>query len=171
MELTIIEIKAKVPNQEEIRDTLKKNNAIFRGFDVQKDIYFNVPRGKLKIRRGSIKSYLVYYEREDKKGPKKSNIIRIESPDSELEKLLKTSLGVLIEVNKKRENYFIDNIKFHIDDVTDLGKFVEIEAVGENQEIDKLREQCEYYTSMLGIDQSSLISGSYSDLLLKIREK
>ena len=171
MELTIIEIKAKVPNQEEIRDTLKKNNAIFRGFDVQKDIYFNVPRGKLKIRRGSIKSYLVYYEREDKKGPKKSNIIRIESLDSELEKLLKTSLGVLIEVNKKRENYFIDNIKFHIDDVTDLGKFVEIEAVGENQEIDKLREQCEYYTSMLGIDQSSLISGSYSDLLLKIREK
>jgi predicted adenylyl cyclase CyaB len=171
MELTIIEIKAKVPNQEEIRDTLKKNNAIFRGFDVQKDIYFNVPRGKLKIRRGSIKSYLVYYEREDKKGPKKSNIIRIESPDSELEKLLKTSLGVLIEVNKKRENYFIDNIKFHIDDVTDLGKFVEIEAVGENQGIDKLREQCEYYMSMLGIDQSSLISGSYSDLLLKIREK
>lgn len=162
----IIEIKARVSDQEKIREVLKSNHAEFKGFDIQKDIYFNIPKGRLKIRKGDIENYLVYYEREDKEGPKQSNVIRIDSPSSELEKLLRSSLGILIEVNKRREIYFIGNVKFHIDDVTGLGKFVEIEAIGESYERNKLREQCEHYMSLLGIDQSSLISKSYSDLLL-----
>jgi len=174
MEHTIIEIKVKVFGNDakiKIREILRDNNAEFRGLDIQTDTYFNIPKGRLKIRRGNIENYLIYYERENNKGPKKSDVICIDSPSLELEKLLKSALGILIKVNKKREIYYIENVKFHIDDVVGLGKFFEIEAIGENHERSKLKKQCEYYMSLLGIDQSILISESYSDLLKQKKKK
>jgi len=79
------------------------------------------------------------------------------------------SLGVLVVVDKQREIYFIDNVKFHIDTVKDLGTFVEIEAIGENEKADKdeLLRQCKYYMKLFKISAEDLISVSYSDLLLQ----
>lgn len=72
-------------------------------------------------------------------------------------------------VDKQREIYFIDNVKFHLDNVVDLGTFVEIEAIDKNPSIgrDKLLEQCESYKSLFKVSPEDLISVSYSDLLLK----
>jgi len=41
--------------------------------------------------------------------------------------ILTNSLDVLIVVKKKRETYFINNLKFHLDTIDRLGSFVEIE--------------------------------------------
>ena len=71
-------------------------------------------------------------------------------------------------VDKIREIYFIDNVKFHLDSVKDLGEFVEIEAIDETGEIgkEKLHEQCSFYLNLFGIKQEELLSCSYSDLVL-----
>ena len=75
----------------------------------------------------------------------------------------------MVVVDKSREIYFIDNVKFHIDSVKDLGTFVEIEATDADCSIgkNKLLEQCQHYLDLFKISKEDLISNSYSDLLLE----
>lgn len=165
-----IEIKAKSSDQERIREILKSKNADFKGIDHQNDTYFNVSSGRLKLRKGNIENYLIYYQREDEKGPKQANVTLFKSdPESTLKEILTKALGVLVVVDKRREIYFVDNVKFHIDTVEDLGTFVEIEAIDNNGTIgkDKLLEQCRFFLDLFNISQEDLISVSYSDLLLQ----
>jgi predicted adenylyl cyclase CyaB len=165
-----IEIKAKCPNQDKIRQILKSAGADFKGIDHQIDTYFKVPNARLKLREGQIENYLIYYERENKTGLKKSNVILYKPrPKSELKEILIKALGVLVIVDKQREIYFIKNVKFHLDAVKGLGKFIEIEAIDLNGRIGqpKLLKQGQYYLDLFGIKKESLISVSYSDLLLK----
>ena len=169
-----IEIKAKSNKHEKIREFLKSHDADFKGIDHQIDTYFKVNKGRLKLREGNIENYLIYYERENKEGPKQSDIILFKSaPGSSLKSILVNANGVLTVVDKKREIYFIGNVKFHIDTVEELGTFMEIEAIDEDGSIgkEKLLEQCEQYLKLFEISESDLISVSYSDLLLEKAEK
>lgn len=170
MEIINIEIKAKSNNQKGVREILKSKGADFKGIDHQIDTYFKVNNGRLKLREGNIENRLVYYERENKSGPKQSKVALFENnPGSSLKDVLTKALGVLVVVDKKREIYFIDNIKFHIDNVEGLGTFVEIEAIDSDGSIgkDKLMEQCKTFLDLFEITQEDLISVSYSDLLLQ----
>jgi adenylate cyclase class 2 len=90
-------------------------------------------------------------------------------PGSGLKEVLSKALGILVAVEKRREIYFIDNIKFHIDEVEGLGFFVEIEAIDESGEIGReiLLEQCRSFIRLFGIEEKDLIDRSYSDLLLE----
>ena len=165
-----IEIKARCPNLDRIRDLLKSKNAVFKGIDRQVDTYFKVNSGRLKLREGNIENHLIYYDREDTTDPKISRIILYENkPRSHLKEILITSLGVLTMVDKQREIYFIGNIKFHLDNVGGLGTFVEIEAIDEDGNIgnEKLLEQCNYYRNLLNILKDDLVENSYSDLKMR----
>lgn len=169
MEHLNIEIKAKTDNPEKIRNLLKSKKSYFKGIDHQVDTYFKVNFGRLKLREGNIETYLVFYNRQNQEGPKQSNVILFKTePDSSLKDILLNSLGKLVVVDKKREIYFINNVKFHIDEVKGLGNFVEIEAIDDNGNIgkEKLFEQCNYYLNLFEIFEKDLISDSYSDLLL-----
>jgi predicted adenylyl cyclase CyaB len=164
-----IEIKAKCTNQEKIREMLISRKADFKGVDHQIDTYFVAPHGRLKLREGNIENHLIFYERENKKGPKQADIILYDSkPGSTLKDILTKSLGVLAVVDKKREIYFIDNVKFHLDVVENLGTFMEIEAIDSTGEIgkEKLLEQCNYYLELFGIQEADLLNDSYSDQIL-----
>jgi len=166
-----IEIKASCKDQDKIRDILKERNADFKGLDRQIDTYFKVNSGRLKLREGNIENFLVFYNREDKSGPKESNVTLFKyDPKSNLKEILLSSLGVLVVVDKQREIYFIDNVKFHLDKVKDLGNFVEIEAIDKEGNIgrEKLLKQCQEYMKIFDIKESDLISKSYSDLLIKL---
>ena len=81
--------------------------------------------------------------------------------------MLTDALGIFQAVDKKREIYFIENVKFHIDKVKNLGSFIEIEAIDKTGKIgkQKLLEQCNYYLKLFGVSKFDLISKSYSDLL------
>ena len=165
-----IEIKAKSNNKDEIREILKSRTADFKGVDHQIDIYFKIDNGRLKLREGKIENHLIHYQREDKEGPKQSDVTLFRyDPESSLKEILTKALGILVVVDKKREIYFIDNVKFHIDNVEDLGTFVEIEAIDNDGTIgkDKLLEQCQFFLDLFKISQEELISVSYSDLLLQ----
>ena len=81
---------------------------------------------------------------------------------------LTDSIGVKVVVEKTREIYYIENVKFHLDELQELGAFVEIEAgnilVDLSQE--QLKEQCDYYIKEFGIKEKDMISNSYSDMML-----
>ena len=165
-----IEIKARTTERDRIREILKSNNADFIDVDHQVDTYFKVHSGRLKIREGNIENHLIYYDREDTSDLKKSTVILYKNnPDSNLKEILTKCLGVLAVVDKYREIYFIENVKFHLDNVGGLGMFVEIEAIDKDGSIgnEKLLEQCKNYLNLLYISKEDLIASSYSDLLVR----
>lgn len=165
-----IEIKAKCEEPNRIRKILEKDNARFEGLDHQIDTYFKTEEGRLKLRQGRIENFLVSYNRINQKGPKRS-IVKLykTNEDSEsLKDILTQHYGIKCIVNKQREIYYIDNIKFHIDTVAELGNFVEIEACSDNpKDEDKLRNQTEEYMKKFEINEEDLIDKSYSDLILE----
>jgi adenylate cyclase, class 2 len=164
-----IEIKARCADQSRIREILQTENADFRGVDHQIDSYFRVNSGRLKLREGNIENNLIHYERENQEGPKQADVALYKTePGSALKETLSKALGVLVTVDKVREIYFIENVKFHIDSVKDLGAFVEIEAIGDEGDTDKdrLLQQCQHYLHLFNIPEHDLVAVSYSDLLI-----
>lgn len=169
MSILNVEIKAHCDAPEAIRVILKENNANFKGTDHQIDTYFEVPDGRLKLRRGTIEQNLIFYRRPNSKTPKASDINLVPAKHPErLHALLDNALGTKVVVDKQREIYFIDNVKFHIDQVEELGSFVEIEAIDEDGSISRetLREQCQQYLELFGIQEADLVAESYSDMLI-----
>jgi len=164
------EFKAKAKNIHELENKLLELNPLFIGEDNQVDTYFNVANGRLKLREGNIENALIYYERENTGDAKQSDIILYQhKPDAALKEILIKVNGIKVIVSKKRKIYFIENVKFHFDTITELGTFVEVEAIDRTGEIGikKLQEQCNYYAGFFGIAPSDYIAFSYSDMILE----
>ncbi|MBD3319127.1 CYTH domain-containing protein [Candidatus Woesearchaeota archaeon] len=164
-----VEIKARCQHPQRMRERLLALGADFRGDDHQIDTYFRVLNGRLKLREGTIEHVLVFYDRPDQEGPKDSRVVLYHPEGPSLKEALMAACGPLVVVDKIRSIYFMGNVKFHVDEVRDLGSFCEIEAIDADgtrtREI--LLEQCTRYMKECGISQDDLISCSYSDLLLQ----
>jgi adenylate cyclase class 2 len=165
--LSTVEIKARCPDPAAIRRSLGEDGARFIGEDHQVDTYFRVPRGRLKLREGTIERYLIYYERPDSALPKPSVVsLYRPAPDPSLKALLTRALGVHVVVEKYREIYFIENVKVHLDRLEGLGAFVEVEAIDAEGALghDHLEAQCRHYMARFRIATADLLEASYSDL-------
>ena len=166
-----VELKARCPDPAHVRRVLDEAGADFRGVDEQRDVYFQVPMGRLKLRRGTIERSLLFYQRADAAAVKPSQVTMANELDpgllAPLEDALTTMLGAVNVVTKTREIRFIGNVKFHLDEVPGLGAFVEIEAIEspEARTEEALREQCETWRRCLGIAPEDLVAHSYTDLV------
>jgi adenylate cyclase, class 2 len=164
-----VEIKARCARPDWIRETLLAHHARFVGEDHQVDTYFQVATGRLKLREGNIENALIFYQRDDQTGPKKSEVTMYEcAPDLKLKAVLTAAIGVKTVVDKRRSIFFIDNVKFHVDEVQGLGSFVEIEAIDVNNDKTEaeLLKQCHFYMNLLDIQSDDLLENSYSDMIL-----
>jgi adenylate cyclase class 2 len=168
-----VEIKARCKDATGIRNYLQEHHADFKGTDHQTDTYFNVKNGRLKLREGNIENNLIFYKRKNHAGPKDSHfhLMKVTDP-AVLKEVLTQSIGIRVIVQKKREIYYIGNVKFHIDEVPGLGSFVEIEAGNVLADLsrEKLQQQCDHYLNEFGIQKEYLIAESYSDMLLRKAE-
>ena len=167
-----VEIKAHCSSPDTIRDYLKGQGAAFKGNDHQIDTYFKVAKGRLKLRQGTIENNLIHYSRDDQSGPKLSNfsLTSMEGEQAgQLHSQLTAALGILAVVDKRREIYYLNNIKFHIDQVDGLGSFTEIEVIDESETLDlqELHEQCNTHMNGMGIRNTDLCTQSYSDMILR----
>ncbi len=170
MKTVNVEIKAKSTSEknDKIRSIIKSADFVSHGVKHQIDTYFNVPDGRMKLRESDEEMQLIYYKRDDKAGPKQSDVLMYSADkDQSLKDVLSGSIGVWKVVDKMREIYFIDNVKFHLDVVKGLGTFMEIEAIDTDGSIgvEKLEEQCSYYLKEFDIADSDLLEVSYSDMI------
>ena len=168
MHIRNFEFKAKIDDIDSLEQKLLLLNPVFKGLDHQIDTYFNVKQGRLKLREGSIENALIHYDREDITGSKESKVILFKhNPDKALKEILYLHLGIRAVVEKKRKIYFIDNIKFHFDQVDGLGSFVEVEAIDVDgtYTLEELRGQCDKYQKYFGLSDSDMFDGSYSDMV------
>ena len=162
------EFKARANNLTELEAKLQTLNSRFAGEDHQIDTYFNIEKGRLKLREGKIENALIFYERANTANAKSSNILLYKhAPDAALKAILTTTLGVKIVVEKQRRIYFLENVKFHFDTVEGLGTFIEVEAIDETGSIgkEKLQAQCREYAAFFNIHETDYVAHSYSDLL------
>lgn len=174
MNIKNFEFKAKVTDIDKYENKLLQLNAVFKGTDHQVDTYFNVQKGRLKLREGNIENALINYNRENIAGSKQSDVILYQhQPDIALKNILALQLGVKIVVEKLRKIYFIDNVKFHFDKVENLGSYIEVEAIDSNgtYTIEELKKQCDKYFDFFELEKSSLVDKSYSDLIESLPDK
>jgi predicted adenylyl cyclase CyaB len=164
------EFKARSDNNNKLEELIKSLNHRFVGTDHQTDTYFNVPSGRLKLREGNIENALIHYERENNSGAKQSNVLLYQyDPNPVLKQILIKSLGIKVVVEKIRKIYFVDNVKIHFDEVTELGTFVEVEAIDFDGKhgLETIKKQCRDFQELFEISNDQFIADSYSDLLVK----
>ena len=164
-----VEIKARLRDiniQRDIALRLSKSDPVIIH---QEDIFFKTNKGRLKLRVFTDGSgELISYIRTDKKGPKTSEyfIFKTDNPD-ELKKLLTHSLGILHRVVKKRELFIVGKTRVHIDQVDQLGDFLELEVVlDKNDSPEDGKKTAKELMDKLRIPENSLIEKAYVDLLI-----
>ncbi len=163
------EWKATAVNSNELEEKLKSLQPTYAGEDVQTDTYFNVATGRLKLREGNIENALIQYQRSNTAGAKTSEVILYQhQPDANLKAALAAALGIKVVVQKRRKIYFVENVKIHFDVVKNLGTFIEVEAIDAAGTIgiERLKEQCAFFTAFFNIQPHHFIAASYSDLIL-----
>jgi len=134
----------------------------------QEDTFFIVPKGRLKLRLlAPDRAQLVYYERPDQDGPKRSDYFIFNTDDPEnLKTALKLALGIRGVVKKTRYLYRVGQTRVHLDDVEGLGQFMELEVVLRDGQSDREGQAiADDLMNKLGIASSDLIEGAYMDLL------
>lgn len=169
MSIQNFEFKARTNNLAGLEDAIQPFRPKFAGIDHQSDTYFHTINGRLKLREGNIENALIWYERSNIAGAKASKVLLINSPDKSIKEILTVALGIKIIVEKERRIWFIDSVKFHFDKVNHLGNFIEVEAIDEDGTIglEKLKQQCAFYSDLFKILPGDYIAESYSDLLMK----
>ena len=168
-ESKLVELKAKIEDLKSVRKSLRSLGARYIGRYHQIDTYYEVPKGRLKLReiKGKDRTELIYYERENIPGPKRSEvfILKIQKPQT-FKMLFEKVLEKKVLIDKTREIYRYKGTQIHLDKVTGLGTFIEFErkTKGFPDVIQKDRKLLESLTEKLGIAKENLLEGSYSDL-------
>lgn len=165
-----IEIKYKISAPDALRERIRSlPETVFHFRKRQRDIYFNTTKGRLKIRlQEDSPPCLIEYQRPDEMQPRISNYTLTPLDDyQETIEDLEKELGILAEVEKWRELYIYRNVRIHLDEVKNLGWFVEFESVisgeyDENAAQINLKMVLNFLDGHLGEAQST----GYLDLLI-----
>ena len=163
-----IEIKARVDDFESLKEQAEGLSDQPLKIIPQEDTFFNIEKGRLKLRvLAPDRGYLIYYERPDQDGPKRSDYHLAETHDPEsLKTALALALGVRGIVKKTRYLYMVGQTRIHLDEVEGLGHFMELEVVMSADQSDAEGQAiAEDLMHRLGIREDALIEGAYMDLI------
>jgi adenylate cyclase, class 2 len=160
-------LKATLASSMEMEKTLHKLGAKYLGADRQTDTYFNTPKGKLKLRQGTIENLITHYERIVENRVERTKVYRYDLNPSKAEiAKIHNDHEVIGIIEKERKIYFLDHIKIHLDSMKDGKTFIEIEAIDRNGSIpsDELRQQCMDVKEKLQIGDRDLIKTGYLEM-------
>src|SRR5213593_4888359 len=108
MEKLNVEFKARLENLDAVREKLRTLNPREVGTDRQRDTYFEVREGRLKLREGDIENALIFYRRADQATVRDSHVQIASIPNAaEFRAVLAAALPVRAVVEKRREIYFV----------------------------------------------------------------
>ena len=162
-----VEIKAKIASWEEMRARIA---GIVGGAGErleQEDVFFEVPRGRVKLRTVNGASELIYYFREDGARARESKylVIPVENGPAARE-MLGAVHGEIGVVRKTRWLFMAGQTRIHLDRVEGLGDFLELEVVmREGQSNEEGESIARELMGRLGIGQEQLLDRAYLDYL------
>jgi adenylate cyclase, class 2 len=126
-----IELKAVDPEPDRSLDVCRALGALDRAVIRQRDTYFHVRQGGLKLREESPgRPHLIQFQRPDRPEQRQSDyrIVVVEDADA-ARSALAAALGILGVVVKRRHLFLWKQVRIHLDEVDGLGHFIELEAV------------------------------------------
>lgn len=167
---TNVELKAWDPDPDASAARCLALGAEDRGVLHQRDTYFAVRRGRLKLReQAESDDQLVAYRRPDATEPVESAymLVSVGDPDG-LREALDAVLGTVVVVAKRRRLFMWENVRIHLDEVEGLGTFLELEALVGDAEgaLESARGKVSRLRAELAVKDGALVSAGYSDLLL-----
>lgn len=163
------ELKAVCVDSRGALKAVKMLKASYKGILIQRDVYFGISPGRLKLRSiNNSVHQLIYYKRSNRSSAKFSNyyISEITHP-KRVEKILGGIYGIKVIVSKSRKLYLWQNARIHLDNVHSLGKFIEFEIVCNTIEQEKeSAEKMKYLKKIFNIKNSVILRSSYSDMMM-----
>lgn len=159
-----LELKVSCNSFNEIRNCLQEINADFIGKLIQKDIYYHVENGLLKLRIENGEQSLIRYLRDETANDRWSDYQVIRLADRNAEEFLKNLFTLETVVEKKRFVYIYNNTRIHLDKVKDLGEFLELETIVLNGSKDA-KKRFNYIVDKLNLDLNNQIKKSYKNLI------
>ena len=132
----------------------------------QRDTFFRVANGKLKLRVEDIRAMLIHYGRKETNSLQLSTFEIVTIPDAEKTRtMLADALGVIAEVRKERILLMRANVRLHLDRVEGLGEFGEIEAIiADGDDPEASRAAVDETLAALQIGREDLIDVPYFEL-------
>jgi len=138
---------------------------------LQDDTFFDCHAGRLKLRAFSnSQGELIFYQRSNQSGPKESFYVRTPTaaPDS-LRETLTLAYGAVGQVRKHRTLFLAGRTRIHLDAVEDLGDFLELEVVLDDDEpLENGIREAHRLMQQLDVTPSQLIDRAYVDLLAEV---
>jgi len=162
---TNLELKIRVTSHQSLKKILKQIGARSKGLLKQKDVYYSIPNGLLKLRIENGYESLIFYNRNENDKNRWSDFEFLKFANSNGEKFFKKLFDVEVIVNKKRELFYYDDTRIHLDKVNNLGNFLELETLVINGKVDAQKRFAKII-SLLKLDESKQIRKSYRDLLI-----
>lgn len=163
-----IELKARIGDIDAAMRTARELATEDRGMIRHVDTYFKIPKGRLKLRvTGRGDAELIWYQRPDETGTRLSQytVHPVNDPDS-LKTLLTSAFGLKRVVDKNRYVFMHESVRIHIDSVSGLGEFIELEALlDRGGSEDEGREKVLRLAERFGVTEGDLLGASYSDML------
>ena len=164
-----VEIKARARDLIRLKNIARELSETPEELIRQEDTFFRVPKGRLKLRSFSAKEgELIYYDRADGIAPRESKYCRSRTDDpNSLKAALASVLGVVGIVRKKRLLYMVGQVRIHLDEVQNLGAFVELEVLmGQGDTFEECSRIARDLMKKLEIREEDLVAESYVDLLV-----
>ena len=163
-----IEIKARLRDRENVERRLAALDARRMWVRRQKDTFFAVATGWLKIREaeGRQAEVISYRRATDEAGPRVSDfdVILVENAPAWI-RLLGRALHLDKVVEKERTLWLYEHTRVHLDRVDGLGEFLELETVIEGIEVHEAEAETARVVETLGIEPGDLVPVPYRDLL------
>lgn len=162
-----IEVKIRLDSIAEARRMAEQVATEHLGLQVQVDTYFRCRSGRLKLRLINDESaQLIWYARSDRAQARQSQYYLLDVSEPALARqLLTAAMGITQIVEKRREIFLYQNVRIHLDEVVDLGSFLEFEAVlSASQDPAAGHAQLEWLCRQFAITPDQFLSQSYGDM-------
>ena len=160
-----LELKVKLDSHKEVKKLLKKIGADFVKTLNQKDIYYKINNGLLKLRIENGEQSIIKYLRNEKGKDRFSDYEVLHFSTGDTEKFFKELFKIETAVEKKRKLYMYDNTRIHLDKVKELGIFLELETLVINGKTDA-KNRFKKIVGLLELNKYGEIRKSYRDLML-----
>ena len=169
-----IEIRAFVKDMDEARDKLVSSGAEFVKRKEQKDLIFASKEIReisgnnfiLRIRDEKNKKSFTYKGLTGKDGVWDEHETNIDNPEELRKMLISSGFIQILEMNKKRECFKLNNMSINLDVIENLGNIIEMEIISENPDKSELIG----FASQLGIEEKDIIHKGSVGLLLEKSE-
>ena len=159
-----LEIKVHCSSFSKVKDRLIDIKAEYAGELIQKDIYYKTKEGLLKLRIENGQQSLIKYLRDEKGKERWSDFQILKFASGDARKFFGNIFSIETTVEKKRLLYMFDNTRIHLDDVKNLGKFLELETLVING-LNDAKKRFNTILDLLNLDFNQQIKKSYKILI------